>query len=197
MGANKEMYQGAWLKLPEVSFINWPRYEGEISLSAIAERLIQEYGITTNDWIGGSSLGGMVAIEIHKKIKNSKVVLLGSALTIQEIRPLLRLLAPLASITPIKLIQLLVKNCDSIVFEMFRVADPVFIKAMCIAAANWDGYVGDTSSFLRIHGEQDQFIKCPRNAEIIKGAGHFVAMTHPDECICILEKNASNFLWNN
>ncbi len=71
---------------------------------------------------------------------------------------------------------------------MFRVADPAFIKTMCVAASNWSGYVGDLSSILRIHGEEDQIIKCPKDAEIIKGAGHLVAMTHPGECIRILEK---------
>ena len=71
MGASKEMYQGAWLKFPGIACINWPRHQGEASLSEVADRLIQEYGITSNDWIDGSSLGGMVAIEIYKKLKNT------------------------------------------------------------------------------------------------------------------------------
>ena len=47
---------------------------------------------------------------------------------------------------------------------------------------------GDANNILRIHGEKDLIIKCPKKAEVIKGAGHLVAMTHSDECIRILEK---------
>lgn len=192
MGANKQMYQGAWRQCPGITFVDWPRYQGEASLSAIADRLIQEYRMTSHDHVGGSSFGGMVSIEIYKILKIPRVVLLGSALTVSEIRPLLRLLAPFASLAPIQCIQLLTQHCDSHVLAMFRAADPAFIKAMCLAASQWSGYVGDTSDFVRIHGERDPIIQPPQDAEIIKGAGHLVAMTHPDACVRVLEKNTEH-----
>jgi pimeloyl-ACP methyl ester carboxylesterase len=194
MGASKEMYQGAWLQLTDATYIDWPPYRGETSLSEIADRLIADYKITANDWIGGSSLGGMVAVEIYKKLKNAKVILIGSALTTQEISPWLRRVAPLASVTPIKLIQSLTKGCDAHVLEMFRTADPDFIRAMCAAVFNWEGCGDDVAGLVRIHGERDPIIKCPKDAHVIKGAGHLVAMTHADECVRIVEKITGR--WN-
>lgn len=188
MGANTSMYNGAWRNLHNVVFLDWPRHQGDTALSDVATRLIQEHGITANDWIGGSSLGGMVAIEIYKQLNNPVVVLLGSAMNRDEIQPLLRTLSPLASATPIKFIQSLTKNSGNSVIEMFQNSDPDFIKAMCAAIMRWDGFTGDRKMILRIHGEKDIVIKCPKDAEIIKSAGHLVAMTHSDECVRIIEK---------
>ncbi|MBF0492203.1 MAG: hypothetical protein HQM15_05430 [Deltaproteobacteria bacterium] len=187
MGASKDMYQGAWLKLPETTFINWPNYQGESSLSDVAQRVIQENGITAKDCVGGSSLGGMIALEIFKELKNPKVILLGSALNAQEIRPLLRLLAPLASFSPVKLIQSFTKSYDNLLMNMFSSSDSNFIKAMCSAASNWEGYEGDKKNILRIHGERDPVIPCPKEAEVIKNAGHLIAMTHAEECVGIIK----------
>lgn len=87
MGANTSMYTDAWRNLPNVVFLNWPRHQGDTALSDVAARFIQEHGITANDWIGGSSLGGMVALEIYKQLNNPVVVLLGSAMNHDEVQP--------------------------------------------------------------------------------------------------------------
>lgn len=186
MGASQAMYQGAWRTLPGLTCLDWPAYRGEASLSAMADRLIRAYGITSNDAIGGSSLGGMVALEIHKKLKNRHVVLLGSALAVHEIRPALRRLAPFVATMPIRLMQWLTRGCDSAVIEMFRNADAAFLKTMCGAALRWDGYDGDRRDIMRIHGARDRVIPCPQDAAIVADAGHLVAMTHPDACVQIL-----------
>lgn len=186
MGARQAMYQGAWRASSGIVFLDWPPYRGESSLSAMADRVIQEYGITTADGIGGSSLGGMVALEIYKKLNNRRVVLLGAALTVHEIRPAVRRLAPLVAAMPIRLMQWLTQCCDSTVIEMFRAADAAFLKAMCGAASRWDRYDGDRGDIIRIHGARDRVIPCPPDAAIIADAGHLVAMTHPDACVRIL-----------
>lgn len=189
MGASKEMYQGAWLNLPETSFIDWPDYRGEATLAEVAKRIIEAYKITPSDCIGGSSLGGMVALEIFKNLGNPKVVLLGSALNAQEIRPLLKTLAPLASLSPITLIQTLTKSCTTHLVQMFNSSDPRFIKAMCLAVSQWEGFSGDKKKIVRIHGELDLVIPCPQDKDtnVIKGAGHLIAMTHPNECMDVIQ----------
>ena len=64
MGANSNMYSGPWLDLPNIKYLDWPKYQGEKSLSEVAEKVINENSISQTDFIAGSSLGGMVALEI-------------------------------------------------------------------------------------------------------------------------------------
>jgi hypothetical protein len=49
--------------------------------------------------IGGSSLGGMIAIEIGKLVKPRALTLIGSTVNPVEVQELLTMLAPLAAMT--------------------------------------------------------------------------------------------------
>ncbi len=65
MGATAAMYNGLKHKLGfRVNFLNWPEYRGEKTYAEVARRVIEEEKIGTGDVVGGSSLGGMVALEI-------------------------------------------------------------------------------------------------------------------------------------
>src|SRR5512136_220302 len=104
MGATNAMYDGAWRSLPDTLYPNWPAMSGDITLEKVAETVIYENGITNSDQIGGSSLGGIIAIEIAKILKSELVILIGSAISPEDINPLLLKLSPLSSVTPVKLI---------------------------------------------------------------------------------------------
>lgn len=185
MGANHKMYSTyePWNRLEEVTFLDWPAYGGEKSLSEVGKKLIDEYGITAKDCIGGSSLGGMVALEVYKILGNEKVVLIGSAVNKSEVNPLLRTLSPLVEITPLKLIQVFTGKYDSNLLGMFTESDSEFIKSMCRAIDNWQGYEGDQKNIIRIHGKKDMIIKCSENCFKIPDGGHLITMTHAEECI--------------
>ena len=105
MGANSNMYSGPWLEIQNMKYLDWPKFRGEKSLSEVAERVICENDISRSDSVAGSSLGGLVALEIADKLKNERVFIFGSAVTKTEINPLLRLLSPFAEVTPINFIQ--------------------------------------------------------------------------------------------
>ena len=88
--------------------------------SEIANRVIEENGIEDGDIVGGSSLGGMIALEIARQKKLRGVVLIGSAVSSAEIQGILSLLAPLTVIAPISVIQLFVGKHESTTAKMFR-----------------------------------------------------------------------------
>lgn len=188
MGASSKMYTTSpeWNSLPETVFVDWPQYKGEKTLQEVATRLIDQYGIQSEDIIAGSSLGGMIAIEIAKLTDASKVILLGSAVNPAEINKLLLSLAPMAAVTPVKLIQLLSGKANSHLLEMFCETDDQFIKSMCLAIAEWKG-AEDYQRIERIHGSKDLVISCPENAHVINGGGHLIAMTHPQDCVRIIK----------
>jgi len=95
MGATDAMYNGLKNKLGfKVNFLNWPEYRGENTYADVARRVIKENDIGADDVVGGSSLGGMVALEIAQLLNPKSTVLLGSAANRKEVQPMLSLLSP-------------------------------------------------------------------------------------------------------
>lgn len=190
MGADSKMYRSLKRELRfAVHFLDWPSYNGEITFKEIADRIIAENPISENDVVGGSSLGGMVALEVSMLLSTKAVVLVGSALRNDEINRLLSILSPLASITPLSFIQAMAGKNKEVVSRMFSAADPDFIRAMCKYIPQWSGYLGPNEKIRRIHGKKDHIIPCPRKGcDVIENAGHLLAITHAKECAAFLEK---------
>ncbi len=190
MGATSEMYSSLKRELSfTVQFLDWPCYQGEISYKEIAERIIAENAISEKDIVGGSSLGGMVALEVAMKLNSKAAVLMGSAFYNSEINKLLAMLSPFASITPFSFIQTLAGKNEQVVSQMFSASDPDFIRSMCKYILMWQGYSGSIKKIYRIHGKKDHIINCPAGeCEVVENAGHLLAITHAKECAAFIEK---------
>jgi hypothetical protein len=190
MGASSNMYNSLEKELGfDVHLINWPKYQNEITYKEIADRIIAENQIRETDIIAGSSLGGMIALEIFTLLNTKSVVLMGSAISKNEINKLLSLFTPFTSITPISFIQTLSGKNENIISQMFADSDPDFIRAMCKYISSWPGYKGATDKVYRIHGKKDHIITCPKSGcDVIKDAGHLLAITHAKECAIFIEK---------
>jgi len=184
MGATSAMYDTVRSEIEfEVNFIEWPGYEGETTYAEVAQRVIEENEISDGDIVGGSSLGGMVALEIAKSLRSKTVVLLGSAINRQEVQGILSVLSPLAAVMPVSLIQILARKHNSFVAQMFSESNPEFVRSMCLHLSSWSGYDGPMESIFRLHGRRDHVIPCPAiGSEIVESAGHLLAITHPKEC---------------
>ena len=189
MGASSKMYNSLRQEIGfEINFLNWPVYKNEKSYKEVAERIILENQISAQDIIGGSSLGGMVTLEIAALLDSEAVVLMGSALNPSEITKLLSILSPLASITPLSMIQKLSGKHENIVSQMFSDSNTDFLRAMCKYISSWPGYHGSLEKVYRIHGKKDHIIPCPHDGcDVIENAGHLLAITHAKECSAFLE----------
>lgn len=190
MGATAAMYNGLKHKLDfPITFLNWPAYRGEKSYADVARRVIEDHHITPQDIVAGSSLGGMVALEIAKLMDVKAVVLLGSAVRRTEVQTLLTLLAPIASAAPMTIIQALVGKHRNLVSSMFADSDPEFIRAMCAFLPSWKGYDGPMEKVFRLHGRKDHVIPCPAaGCEVVDAAGHLLAITHAAETATFLRR---------
>lgn len=187
MGADSSMYRGPWRDLDDAIFVDWPKYRGEKTLAELADRLILEHGITTDDLVVGTSMGGMVALEIAARLNHKRVILIDSATSRHEINPLLALLAPLAKITPLRLSQVIAGSTSGELGKMFNRAEPAFIRAMCKAISQWEDVDFPADRIVRIHGTRDHVIRCPDECFEIEDAGHLAAMTHAEECVEFLK----------
>ena len=197
MGADSLMYGEAFRKLDSTKYLDWPDYQNEQSISEVSERIINENNIQSNDVVGGSSLGGIVAAEISKQINIYKLILIGSTLTPESINPILKKLSTLSEITPVNLIQVLVGKANAIVenrlFEMFNHSETLFIKAMCKAVFAWEGNQKPNCKVEHIHGEKDNVIFPPSTgATIIDGGGHLIAMTPEASVVEFIKTNIAH-----
>lgn len=190
MGASSAMYNALRHKLNfKINFIDWPPFGGEKTYAEVAQHVIRNSNIKNGDVVGGSSLGGMVALEIGQLIQPKAIILIGSAVNSNEVQGLLALLAPLAVITPISIVQMLAGKQRNLVSTMFADADTDFIRAMCAYLPHWPGYRGKMDSVYRLHGNQDHLIPCPAVGAItVENAGHLVAMTHAVETAAFLTR---------
>jgi len=197
MGASAAMYDALRRELSfKITFINWPEYHGETSYKEVAQRVINENRISGGDIVGGSSLGGMVALEIASSIEVRAAILLGSAVNAKEVQGLLARLSPLAGITPISLVQALAGKHRNPVSSMKAEANPEFIRAMAMYLPSWAGYDGLQEKVFRLHGKKDHIIPCPPSGcDVLEGAGHLLAITRASETAMFLEKIRTHLRW--
>ncbi len=189
MGANSKMYTGPWHEIEDSLFIDWPPYNQELSISDLAKRLIAKYQMDQNDILIGSSLGGMVALEISNIIGLQRIFLIGSAINPNEISVISKLLMPFASKPIVKLSQLISRMSNDLIQQMYVKSNPDFIVSMSKAILNWHGFMGESETIFRVHGKKDHFISCPDNCEIIDKGGHLIAITHARECVDFIQRH--------
>ena len=195
LGADSSMYDGAiYTTITGVIYANWPQYKGEKLVEEVADRIIKEYKITSADIVGGSSLGGIIAIEIAKKVKNSKVLLIGSTTLPSGINPKLKSFRDFTKITPLDLFKSLAMmfNPDNKVLEMLDRSNADFVKEMCRALFLWKGLENYNGTIYKIHGEKDRLFYPDKDAKIIPNGGHLIAMTHGNDVSEFIKGNIGN-----
>lgn len=183
MGADARMYPAPWESLPEFTVHDWPAHKGETTLAAVAARVCEEFCIRDGDTLIGSSLAGMVACEVSRLRSLRRLLLIGSATDPREINVLLRLLRPLAGMTPVGSLRVSASAIPSELAQMFHQADADFLRAMCKALLAWSGVDPLSCPLVRIHGRHDLVIPPPVKVDLLLDGGHLIAMTHARECV--------------
>jgi pimeloyl-ACP methyl ester carboxylesterase len=177
----------AWRSVAGARFLEWPKYNGERSIGAFADRVIREAEISDGATVIGSSFGGIVACEIARKRKLQSLVLIGSAVKPDEVSALLAVLHPLVRLTPIEFVQTAMGKLPSELTEMFSRSEAPFIRAACTAIFEWGGFDEAHITPVRLHGRRDRVIPLPAPVDLALDGGHLIAMSHPDECVGFLK----------
>ena len=189
MGADQRMYPDPWNSLPDFVPHDWIRHSGEKTLAEVARSMCEQRGICDGDLLVGSSLGGMVACEIAKIRKIPELYLVGSAVSREEVNPLLELLHPLAKVAPINWLQMSAAKFPSDLAQMFASGEPSFIRAMCEAVFDWNGLGQTETRVLRIHGQRDLVIAPPAKVDLLIDGGHLISMSHATDCVEFIRRN--------
>jgi pimeloyl-ACP methyl ester carboxylesterase len=195
LGADARIFQYIDLQGHEVVPISWIEPEKQDSLSTYAQKLIDHYQITPGSIVIGNSLGGMLTIEIAKRMELSKAILISSIKTKSEAPkshiwyrylPLYKLipasLLPHTGIVVRMVMGRMSKHHQELFVSMLKGTSPTFIKWALGAILHWDNQTILLNVY-HITGDKDKIFPYQRikNATIVKGGTHIMIYTKAKE----------------
>jgi pimeloyl-ACP methyl ester carboxylesterase len=195
LGADQRLFAalGA-LRLPVVAR-RLPVPERSEPMRRYALRFAGEFDLRDTDWIGGCSLGGMVASEIARHRPLAGLVLIGAALSSRTLATFVPQLARLRYLIPVRLLRPLPATRTALSLAFGTLPDPVMkpLAAMLDdtpAAMLHEGMRLATGYFpstapqclvYAIHGDRDRLMRPPPvpDCRMVADAGHALALSHP------------------
>jgi len=206
LGADKRLYRNIKIDNAEMIYVDWIEPGKKDTLANYAQKLIDEYRIAPGSVVIGTSLGGMITVEIAKKIRLKKAILISSIKTVKEEPFYFTLLKwfPVYKLLPNKLI-----------VKMGELAKPVFGKMDPVEAYMFNSMLENSSPwFLRwamgavlkwknkiippniyhIVGDSDYVFdhKKIKDAIIVKGGTHIMVFDRAKEINQLIAKILNN-----
>ncbi|MGZ3752614.1 MAG: alpha/beta fold hydrolase [Mucilaginibacter sp.] len=206
LGADCRIYKNIDLQGNDVVNVEWIDPEKMDTLSTYAEKLVDHYGITPQSVVIGNSLGGMIAIEIAKRVALDKVILISSIKSVDEapwyfkffrITQLYRII-PTRKLTSLEFVIEyafggMSENNQKLFASMLRNTSPFFMRWAINAILHWDNHVIPKNVY-HITGDRDRVFpyKEIKDVEIVKGGTHVMIFTKAREINRWLKKVIEN-----
>ena len=175
---------------------SWPEPKPDDSLATFAARLAEDIPSADPLYIGGSSFGGMVALELAALVRPKGVLLIGSCTGPASLFPLARQLRALARALPVRAFHPRRWSLP-LVLPKFGRLDPedrdLFMAMACQTPASFLKWGIEAMLSWRptpaaapvhhIHGSADRLIPVGRVRpdRVVHGGGHLLCLTHPRE----------------
>lgn len=190
LGADERIYRNIRLDGYDLMHVKWLAPNKSDSLSSYAQKLINEYHIKPNDIVLGNSLGGMLAIEIAKKIKPGKTILISSIKTVDAAPrsfkwyryiPIYRILPAKFYTMTGNIVQFAMgkmsKRHKELFIDMLKKTSPQFVKWAIGAILHWDNQTIPANVY-HITGDNDKVFNYKRikGATIVKGGTHLMIL---------------------
>jgi pimeloyl-ACP methyl ester carboxylesterase len=188
LGADERVFQNLNFGSYEPKFIHWIEPKHNESLKEYAVRLSEQIE-TTNPIVLGVSFGGMLAIEIGKRIDCQQVILVSSAKTKHDIPFIYRLFGQMglhklmptallkqANILTYWLFGMTTKSEKELLKSILHNTDSIFLKWAINAIVHWNNEEM-VEKAVHIHGNSDHVlpISCIKNIDFrIENGGHLM-----------------------
>lgn len=195
LGADCRAYKNIDLEGYDSVFISWVIPGKQDTLASYAQKLIEKYQITEGSIVIGNSLGGMLTIEIAKRIKLNKAILISSIKTASEAPKSFKWyrLISVYKLVPAKiytssgfLIRFVMgkvsqKNRELFI-DMLRNTPPMFAKWAIGAILHWNNELIPDNVY-HIHGDKDKIFPSKRlkDVNIIKNGTHIMIFNRAKE----------------
>ena len=206
LGADAKMYEPQRRRWPDLHVPAWIEPQRGESLASYAKRMAQTIDTTQPFFLGGCSMGGMVALEMARHIDPLAVFLIGSCRSGMAVSPVARRCASLRHVVPDIVVRMGVKTAWSLYqrLPMCRLVrnaicpdmSPTFIKWATGAIVSWrfDGEL--KAPVYHLHGGRD-YVLLLRRVEpdcVVPDAMHMPNMTHADIVNAYLEEKMAMHL---
>ncbi|MFI5161909.1 MAG: alpha/beta hydrolase [Sphingobacteriales bacterium] len=195
LGADYRAFKNLDFEGYETVPISWIIPEKQDTMESFAQKLIDKYQITAGSIVAGNSLGGMLTIEIAKKVKLNKAILISSIKTKTEAPksftwyrriPIYKLIPAWLYTSSGFIVRFVMgkvsKQNYQLFIDMLRNTPPVFAKWAIGAILHWDNQVVPENVY-HIHGDKDKIFPYKRlkDATIIKGGTHIMIINRTKE----------------
>jgi pimeloyl-ACP methyl ester carboxylesterase len=189
MGADKRLFRHFNLPSGQVHHLDWIPHGNSTSLADYAG-LMAERITTENNIIVGSSMGGMVTVEIAKLIRPLGAVLVSAPTGRHEFPQILKNLNAMRlhkALTPKQVMRISAladlfmgfktQEQRALFYDMMKGNGPEFLHFSIDAVLGWQNTTPPPVPFVQIIGTQDRLFKQEKiaNAIMIEGSGHFTA----------------------
>ena len=204
MAADASVFAAQTAELPGVVVVDWIEPLPRESLSDYAKRMAEHSAIPAGCLLGGASFGGIVAMEMSRYVNPRGVVLIGSIADPKELPRrirLLRPLAPLIRLAPVRLCQAFVTALNGVwlrrrnrrlsaIARQFCSASPQLLRWSLNAILRWREAPPVDCLVLRVHGDRDPLFPLSALAKradavqggrVVRGGGHVISLSHPQE----------------
>lgn len=198
LGADERMYEPQRAAFAGLGVPRWPKPHRGETLADFARRMADQIDPAAPPlFLGGSSFGGMVALEAARHVKPAAVFLIGSCRSPRSVPWALRWAGRVGRLAPGPVLRVIhaVNSRSTWMFgdldaaqhammaAMMRAADPRFIQWGGHALTRWAGAGDLACRVYHIHGGADRIMPCRlvRPDVIVPGAGHLLSVTHATE----------------
>ena len=203
-GADERVFSKLDFGNNRVTFLKWETPEKKESLDEYTQRFLDKIE-DSNPILVGLSFGGMMSVEIAKRIRTEKIFMISSIQTQEEMPWMFRLagksrlnkvfhLKPYSFLEPIENYNLGVKSEEekTLVREYRKNISQTYTDWAIDQIINWKNQQ-KFSNLVHIHGNADRIfpIKNVHPDFVIKGGGHMMIMNRAKEINVILEKELS------
>lgn len=204
LGADKRMYAPQLKLFPEAVVLEHLNPVKNESLSQYAQRLVGKIDTAQPFVLIGTSLGGMIALELTRYVQPTKVILMASVKSRDEMPAFIRsmrylnfhkLIPPgvykhVNGLMAARLDSRRDSTVASLIREMTIDASPQFIDWAINAVINWQPDFNMPDNLVHIHGSNDTLfpVKLIKKAVIIKNGSHVMNLTLSTEVNKVLKE---------
>jgi pimeloyl-ACP methyl ester carboxylesterase len=202
MGADARMYEPQLRVLPNCLVLEHQAPLPGETIREYAQRFAAHIDTSEPFILVGTSLGGMISIELSKILKPDKVILISSVKHRGELPAWMRAMKHLnlhklisgrrfIKVSILGAQKLLMKRDTRIarlIIDMHTDADPAFIEWAMNAVINWEAPADHRDDVIHIHGTRDSLFpyKNARGAIAVKGGTHIMGLTQAHDVNRIL-----------
>jgi pimeloyl-ACP methyl ester carboxylesterase len=206
LGADRRMYLTLLEKMPHATVLEWERPDKTDTLHTYAQKMVDRIDKTKPFIIVGTSLGGIVSIEMCKILPPQKLVLVATVKNRNELPPYFRALKhlPLHRIISGKNFKrfnfakaLTLHNrrqtrASQLIMDMTNDADDYFVEWAINQVLTWTT-TEPPQNYVHIHGTNDELfpIKYINNCIPVKGGSHVMNLFLAHEVDRLIMENVS------